>query len=66
MCVCVCVCVCVCARIGSGLESDDWCDVCGVHGFGDKNSSGIELLSFAAINQLCISNTILPKHDIFN
>ena len=53
------------ARVGSGLNSDDWRDVCGVHGFGDRNSSGIELLSFAAINQLCISNTMFPKCDIF-
>ena len=43
------------ARVGSGLESDDWRDVCGVHGFGVGNSSGIELLSFSAINQFCIS-----------
>ena len=53
------------ARVGAGLESGDWRDICRVHGFGDRNSSGIELLSFAALNQLCISNTMFPKRDIF-
>ena len=53
------------ARIGSDLESDEWLDVCGVHGFGGRNSSGIELLSFAAVNQFCIRNTTFPKHGIF-
>ena len=40
------------ARVGSGTADDDWSGVRGLHGFGQLNSSGDELLSFAAINNL--------------
>ncbi|XP_065189682.1 uncharacterized protein LOC135820293 [Sycon ciliatum] len=53
------------ARVGSGTADDGWSGVRGMHGFGQLNSSGDELLSFAAINNLWICNTWFPKRDIF-
>ncbi len=53
------------ARVGSGVRGDLWDGVRGCHGYGSVNPAGVELLSFAAINNLSIVNTWFPKRDIF-
>ena len=42
-----------------------WHDVRGYHGVGELNESGEDLLSFCALNELTIMNTMFEKASIF-
>ena len=54
------------ARVGSRLNDDDlWTSVRGPHGFGDINDSGRELLTFLAMNEATLHNTLFCKKDIY-
>ena len=52
------------ARVGSNIRGEDsvWHDY---HGVGELNESGEDLLSFCALNELTIMNTMFEKASIF-
>ena len=52
------------ARVGCGSLGDEWSDVRGRHGIGKINGSGEALLSWCALNNLVVLNTVFQKKDI--
>ena len=53
------------ARVGSSDSRDDmWYGIRGLHGVGRMNESGEALLSFCALNELVIMNTMFEKRNI--
>ena len=54
------------ARVGCGDETDSsWLGVRGRYGVGQMNENGEHLLSFCALNELCIMNTMFAKKKIY-
>ena len=50
--------------VGSGGASDEWWYERGLHGYGDLNKAGRELLSFLSTNEATVCNTWFRKCDI--
>ena len=53
------------ARVGCGDDTDpSWLGVRGMFGVGRLNENGEHLLSFCALNGLCVMNTMFAKRRI--
>jgi len=55
------------ARVGSTPREENsvWNGVHGYHGVGEMNESGKNLLSFCAMNELIVMNTLFEKSNVF-
>ena len=55
------------ARVGTrtGVDIDEWADVCGPCGFGECNDAGKEMLAFLGMNNATICNTWFTKNPLY-
>ena len=54
------------ARVGCGDDTDPlWLRVKGMFGVGHLNEKGEHLLTFCAVNELCVMNTMFAKKRIY-